>query len=206
MRICLHLNKTEQYYKTENKISMTNENDGLIGCLLMLTKADQSLYSLFVFKNICSLFSLCHKEWPLLLHSAQVTLVCGKTVNLRPILLPMGCCTQSGQLYGGTVAKCPPSASWSGARPTKHISIEFEIRWKFKTLYCKIYAADHNDILHTSLSWRVQNIVVIGRVHSKLEHSEFSSNFEFDRNMLSGTGAWCAHGKNHRRHTVVKHV
>ena len=22
----------------------------------------------------------------------------------------------------------------SGARPTKHISIEFEIRWKFKTL------------------------------------------------------------------------
>ena len=40
-----------------------------------------------------------------------------------------------------------------------------------------------------SLSWRVQNIVVIGRVYSKLEHSEFSSNFEFDRNMLSGTGA-----------------
>ena len=24
--------------------------------------------------------------------------------------------------------------AWSGARPTKHISIEFEIRWKFKTL------------------------------------------------------------------------
>ena len=39
------------------------------------------------------------------------------------------------------------------------------------------------------LSWRVQNIVVIGRVYSKLERSEFSSNFEFDRNMLSGTGA-----------------
>ena len=43
-----------------------------------------------------------------------------------------------------------------------------------------------------SLSWRVQNIVVIGRVYSKLEHSEFSSNFEFDRNMLSGTGACIA--------------
>ena len=40
-----------------------------------------------------------------------------------------------------------------------------------------------------SLSWRVQNIVVIGRVYSKLERSEFSSNFEFDRNMLSGTGS-----------------
>ena len=40
-----------------------------------------------------------------------------------------------------------------------------------------------------SLSWRVQNIVVIGRIYLKLERSEFSSNFEFDRNMLSGTGA-----------------
>ena len=38
-------------------------------------------------------------------------------------------------------------------------------------------------------TWRVQNIVVISRVYLKLERSEFSSNFEFDRNMLSGTGA-----------------
>ena len=44
-----------------------------------------------------------------------------------------------------------------------------------------------------SLSWRVQNIVVMGRVYSKLERSEFSSNFEFDRNMLSGMGARLAH-------------
>ena len=40
----------------------------------------------------------------------------------------------------------------------------------------------------------MQNIVVIGRVYLKLEHSEFSSNFEFDRNMLSGTGAWPGSG------------
>ena len=40
-----------------------------------------------------------------------------------------------------------------------------------------------------TLSWRVQNIVVIGRVNFTLECFEFSSNFEFDRNMLSGTGA-----------------
>ena len=40
-----------------------------------------------------------------------------------------------------------------------------------------------------TLSWRVQNIVVIGRVYLTLECFEFSSNFEFDRNMLSGTGA-----------------
>ena len=44
-----------------------------------------------------------------------------------------------------------------------------------------------------TLSWRVQNIVVIGRVHFTLECFEFSSNFEFDRNMLSGTGAWKAY-------------
>ena len=42
-----------------------------------------------------------------------------------------------------------------------------------------------------TLSWRVQNIVVIGGVYFTLECFEFSSNFEFDRNMLSGTGAWC---------------
>ena len=41
-----------------------------------------------------------------------------------------------------------------------------------------------------TLSWRVQNIVVIGRVYFTLECFEFSSNLEFDRNMLSGTGAW----------------
>ena len=41
-----------------------------------------------------------------------------------------------------------------------------------------------------TLSWRVQNIVVVGRVYFTLECFEFSSNFEFDRNMLCGTGAW----------------
>ena len=41
-----------------------------------------------------------------------------------------------------------------------------------------------------TLSWRVQNIVVIGREYFTPQCFEFSSNFEFDRNMLSGTGAW----------------
>ena len=40
-----------------------------------------------------------------------------------------------------------------------------------------------------TLSWREQNIVVIGRVYFTLGCFKFSSNFEFDRNMLSGTGA-----------------
>ena len=57
---------------------------------------------------------------------------------------------------------------------SKHSSAKYT--WPITTIFC-------------TLSWRVQNIVVIGRVDSKLERSEFSSNFEFDRNMLSGTGA-----------------
>ena len=39
------------------------------------------------------------------------------------------------------------------------------------------------------LSWQVQNIVVIGSAYFTPECFKFSSNFEFDRNMLSGTGA-----------------
>ena len=48
-----------------------------------------------------------------------------------------------------------------GARPTKHISIEFEIRWKFKTLWCKIFAADHNHILHMSRQCHCRDVCKI---------------------------------------------
>ena len=48
-----------------------------------------------------------------------------------------------------------------GPRPTKHISIEFEIRWKFKTLYCKMYITDHNDILHTSRQCHCRDVCKI---------------------------------------------
>ena len=40
-----------------------------------------------------------------------------------------------------------------------------------------------------TLSWRIQNFVVIDRVSFKPEHCKFWSNFEFDRNIVSGTGA-----------------
>ena len=40
-------------------------------------------------------------------------------------------------------------------------------------------------VMTVTLSWRVQNIVVIGHVYFTLECFEFSSNFEFNRNMLS---------------------
>ena len=40
-----------------------------------------------------------------------------------------------------------------------------------------------------TLSWRVQNFVVIGSVRFKPELCKFWLNFEFDRNIVSGTGA-----------------
>ena len=36
----------------------------------------------------------------------------------------------------------------------------------------------------------MQNFFVIGWAYFKLEHTKFLSNFEFDRNIVSGTGAW----------------
>ena len=40
-----------------------------------------------------------------------------------------------------------------------------------------------------TLSWLMQNLVVISRVYFKPEHFKFWSNFEFHRNIASGTGA-----------------
>ena len=41
-----------------------------------------------------------------------------------------------------------------------------------------------------TLSWRVQNYVAIGGANFKPEHFKFWCHFEFDRNIVSGTGAW----------------
>ena len=38
------------------------------------------------------------------------------------------------------------------------------------------------------LSWCVQNFIVVGWIYYEQEYYEVSSNFEFDRNMVSGTG------------------
>ena len=45
-----------------------------------------------------------------------------------------------------------------------------------------MYSTDHNEI--------VPNFVVIGKAYFKLECYQFWSNFEFDRNIVNGTGAW----------------
>ena len=57
-----------------------------------------------------------------------------------------------------------------------------------------------------TLSWRVQNIVVIGRVYFTLECFEFSSNLEFDRNMLSGTGARRVMWLIRLYHTIINNL
>ena len=67
------------------------------------------------------------------------------------------------------------------------IFIEFRIRSKYALLDRSQRYFAH--VTTVTLSWRVQNIVVIGRAYFTLDCFEFSSNFEFDRNMLSGTGA-----------------
>ena len=91
-----------------------------------------------------------------------------------------------------------------GACPTNDISIEFETRPKFAVLWFKMYSTDHNEIMH--MSRRVQNFVVIGYIYFKPGHSKIWSNFEFDRNIISGTGArpepiqvmaWCHQARSH---------
>ena len=83
---------------------------------------------------------------------------------------------------------------------SKDISNKFEIPPKFAVLWYKMYSTDHNEIDQSqrnfahittvTLSWCVQNFFVIGSAYFKLEHSKFVSYYEFDRNTISGTGAW----------------
>ena len=79
-----------------------------------------------------------------------------------------------------------------GAHPTSGISIEFEIRSKLGVLWFKICPADHNENVYTSrqCKCREQNFVVIRRICYEQEHFKVSLKFEFDRNIVSGTGAW----------------
>ena len=59
----------------------------------------------------------------------------------------------------------------------------------------KPFSTDYNKILHTSRQcnchWRVQTFVVIGWICYEQEHYKVSLKFKFDRNIVSGTGAWC---------------
>ena len=44
-------------------------------------------------------------------------------------------------------------------------------------------------VVTVTLSWHVQNLVVIGWSYFEWEHSKIWSNFKFDRNLVSGMGA-----------------
>ena len=80
-----------------------------------------------------------------------------------------------------------------GGCPTNDISIEFENLWQFVMLLFITYSADHSKILH--MSRHHSNTVV---TYAKLrcdrlgtfepEHAQSWSNFEFDRNIVSGSG------------------
>ena len=39
-----------------------------------------------------------------------------------------------------------------------------------------------------TVTWYVQNVVVIGKAHFKPKHSKFCSNLKFDQNIISGMG------------------
>ena len=69
--------------------------------------------------------------------------------------------------------------------PCSGLNCALPITTKFRT---------HHDsytvvITTVTLSWRVQSLFVICYTYSKLEHSKFWSNFEFDQNSVNGTGA-----------------
>ena len=84
----------------------------------------------------------------------------------------------------------------AGARPTNtvHRSNSKFYQHLEGVLWIRIRSTDHNEILHTSsqLPCRdVQNFIVIGWKCYKQKHCKVSLNFEFDRNIVNGTGAWC---------------
>ena len=72
------------------------------------------------------------------------------------------------------------------AHPINGISIEFEIRSKFTVLW----STDHNEILLTSRWCYCRDVCKILLWSVKHVMNEVSLNFEFGRNIISGTGTW----------------
>ena len=95
------------------------------------------------------------------------------------------CCEDTSQ--------CRPwCQSWAGPCPTNDISIDFKIQWNFvNALVHNILNRSQWNFTHVTtvtLSWRVQNFIVISWAHFKPECCEFLLNFEFDWNTASGMG------------------
>ena len=79
-----------------------------------------------------------------------------------------------------------------GANPTNGISIEFEFRSKFAVLWFATLNRPQQNFVHVTtmlLSWHEQNFAVTyGICYQQEHHYKISLNFEFDRNIVSGTG------------------
>ena len=75
----------------------------------------------------------------------------------------------------------------SGACPTYGILVEFEIWSKFAVLWFKMCSTDHNNILHMSRQCYSPDMQIF-LVGGWICHSKVSLNFEFDQNIVSGTG------------------
>ena len=89
---------------------------------------------------------------------------------------------------GMTVLGCrsgPPSHKWYFDR------IWILIKIRSAPVWSMLNRSQLNSACVTTVAllWCVQNFIVISRVHLKPEHFKFWSNFEFDRNIVSGTGA-----------------
>ena len=64
-------------------------------------------------------------------------------------------------------------------------------------VWIKLYRLQQNfaHITMITLLWHVGNFIVVSTVHFKTEHCIFWSNFEFDRNIVIGMGAWYCRNK-----------
>ena len=77
----------------------------------------------------------------------------------------------------------PGIISRPGARPTNGISIKFDQNLKCSSLKYAQPITGHDSY---TVTWHVQSVIVIDRVHFKLEHYKFWLNFKFNQNMVSG--------------------
>ena len=81
-----------------------------------------------------------------------------------------------------------------GTHPTNDISIEFKIQWKFcNALVHNIFSWSQWNFAHVmtvTLSWHVQNFIVISQARFKPEQCKVWSIFEFDQNTINGKRTW----------------
>ena len=81
-------------------------------------------------------------------------------------------------------------AALPDAHPTNGISIEFEIRPKFPLSWFKMYSTNHNKILHMSRQCNCCDMCKMSLWSAKQILNKSTPNFELNRNIDNGTGAY----------------